>query len=427
MARMDQQAARFGWPYILLAVALAAHAVLIGSLFFGYLDPLFHDSDRFPRGIDFYSVYQAGDAALHGRSIYAFPNTADVPYSLPYRYLPFVAYGAALPMQILPAKAAYWLWVGAIELMVGWNARTSFHLASDRKWACVGAAFWLCATPLYLETYMGQWSLLMATLVMTAMAYLLRRNDVSALSLWGTSVLTKTNSAILWPMFARIGQWRAVLIVGGIVVLFSAPYFIARPDDWRIFWEMNFGYYWDEPPTFLAAVESGNLGLAGLTTAAWLVIDENATTTPIGLAAPIIVAVLALSLAATVAWRQPSIAVLFAVWMTSYFLLYGDVWEHHYVMLLPVLALLIGRIPEFRPLALVVFVFVALPTPYALFERLYADDTFGVTQSAELLWPHWAGILYHCSKIVPTAALWLAACAYCLGLWSPRAQTDASE
>lgn len=117
----------------------------------------------------------------------------------------------------------------------------------------------------------------------------------------------------------------------------------------------------------------------------------------------------ALALLATFAQRRFDPILNLALWIATYFLVYTDVWEHHYVMLLPALVLLVMLRPRFAPLALATFVLVALPTPYWLFERLSGDpnevrdvlysDPQHAWSSAEIL-------ANHLSKALPTLVLW---------------------
>jgi hypothetical protein len=53
------------------------------------------------------------------------------------------------------------------------------------------------------------------------------------------------------------------------------------------------------------------------------------------------------------------------MWITTYFLIYSDVWEHQYVMILPLVAFLFLR----RPTVVLWFIwfFLACPTTYKIF------------------------------------------------------------
>lgn len=55
------------WPQGVFAVSVIIHVALVTSLWTELANPLFHDTDRLRRAIDFYSVYQAGDAFIDGR------------------------------------------------------------------------------------------------------------------------------------------------------------------------------------------------------------------------------------------------------------------------------------------------------------------------------------------------------------------------
>jgi len=89
--------------------------------------------------------------------------------------------------------------------------------------------------------------------------------------------------------------------------------------------------------------------------------------------------------------------------MTSFFLLYHHVWEHHYVLLLPVYTVLLAR--RSSPCWWALFVLTALWTPYRLF-----DPTGLAAADASMRWtpfsPRLLDIAYHASKALPTLLLW---------------------
>jgi hypothetical protein len=55
-----------------------------------------------------------------------------------------------------------------------------------------------------------------------------------------------------------------------------------------------------------------------------------------------------------------------ALWTTTFFLVYHHVWEHHYVMLLPILVTLAMR--STSPWLRAVYILLALPTPFYLID-----------------------------------------------------------
>ncbi|MDP9238733.1 MAG: DUF2029 domain-containing protein [Chloroflexota bacterium] len=405
------------WPRAIFALAVAAHAVMFFSLFFGYLNPLFDNSDQQRQAIDFFSIYQGGTRALHGGSIYSWDLGDSVPYAAPYRYLPFLAYTGAAAFNALPPWSAYWLWVSLIEVMLFANAWLTYQLAADRRWGWIAAAMWFAFTPLYLEEYMGQWSFLMATLMLWTAAPLIRGRPSLAGVPWGVSVLIKTNSALLGPIFLRLRQWRVLAATVAALVLFNAPYFLMHDGEARYFWNLNFGLYSRDVPRIASFMGSGDLGGYSLMRAVWVTFDLTAQDTPRWLVRAVISSVVSVSLASTFMPRRPDVVALFAIWPSVFFLVYSLTWEHHYVMLMPALAMLVALSPRHRATALMVFVFVALPTPYWVFQHEFSPPSSGLlaASNAELFWPRWAAIMYHGSKVVPVLALWVALCSQQIG------------
>jgi hypothetical protein len=397
----------------LLAVCVIAHAAAFTSLWFEFLDPFFIDTDRGRRGIDFYSVYQSGDAILDGRSIYD-PNVPAgvVPYvtGVPFRYLPFAAYAIALPLNAIPPRGAYWTWVAAMEVLLVVNASVSAWITPDRRWKPVAAAVWFVFTPYYVELYVGQWSFLMATLTLWAGALLARGHAASA-GVWATSVMVKMMTALLAPAFFRAGGgWRPLVVSAGVVAVLNAPYFALEPDALGDFWRINFEVYFDAPPIRPFGFVTGDLGFARLLRVGWLHAFETSDGPPASLTLSIAALVAAISAWATWSMRRDAVARMFAVWTCVYFLLAQGTWEHQYVLMLPTLALLVALDAEMRVLALVVFVLIALPTPYWLFERYLGSQNVLSHVPPELAWPPWAGMALHASKAVPVAWLWASIC-----------------
>jgi hypothetical protein len=333
-------------PLVLLGVAITLHAAMFASLFFGYLDPLFDNSDRQPKGIDFFSIYQGGLYALENQPIYSWLVSDGVPYAVPYRYLPFFAYTVAAAVTVLPPWTGYWLWVSLNEVMLFANAWLTYRIAPDKRWGLIAAAMWFAFTPLYLELYMGQWSFLMATLMFLSALGLLRANELYSAAPWFTSLMVKTNSALLGPIFLRMAYWRTLAVAGALIFLLNAPYFIARPDEWSIFSDMNLRGLWFHEPITSAQLASGDLGGTAWLQTVWFAFDPDGSGIPALLKRAFVTGIIALSFAATFLARRIDVPALFGVWICSYFLAYISVWEHHYVMLLPPLALLVATRPS---------------------------------------------------------------------------------
>lgn len=413
-------------PAIVLAAALSWHTCMVASLWTGWLDPLFHDSDAAPQAFDFYAIYQAGDSFLGGDSIYVVDAfDLDVPLIPPYfRYTPFVAYVLAAPMNALPAEAAYWLWVGTVECILLACAWLPYRLAHG-PWALASPAVWLVPTPLYTEMYLGQFSILMAALIFATLVLLLRLRAVAATVPWVISLMLKPNTLLLAPLLLRLGHWRIIVAALIAVAILNVPYLLINPGEFEHFWRHNFSEYFGERSRS-DAFSTADLGFMQLIRTMWLWWVPDASHAPSWLLFGIGAAVLGASLTATFRPRDIDVTLLAPMWISVYFLVCTDVWSHHYVMLLPALVLLIIYQPEFRLMALIVFVAVALPTPYFLFDRFLnsipGERVFGV--AIENYWPRWAGLAHHATKPVPVLWLWGSLVYYLIVTPSPSAAAE---
>ncbi len=424
MTRTLREIARTQWPYLLLAAAVLAHVGMMGSLVWGYLNTLFDNSHVVPQGVDFFSVYEGGHSALENRSVYHFDgsDTSVTPYHNPFRYLPFTAYVIGVPLNALPAWSAYWSWVTLNELLLLVNAYLTWQVAGRGKWGLIGASMWFIFTPFYVEQYVGQFSFLMATSFLLAGIGLARGREFLSGVPWAISIVTKSNSALLLPLFVRVGWWRPVALAATFVGL-NLLYFVAYSRDLVYFIWLNVGHGFDlgfldyEPgpgemrfvvdaDQRLFKFAGGDLGLPALFRNTYLAIESTATSSPAVFSLALVAAIVCIGLAATFMSRRPDALVIFSIWVLTFFLVYVA-WEHHYVMVLPVLTLLVALRPASRQVALVVFVIIALPSPYWLMNTISgATLPPGGLASIQEAWPVWSVVLQHVSKPLPVVALW---------------------
>ena len=349
---------------------IVAHGLMMGSLFWGYLDTWFDNTHSLPKRIDFFSVYEAGNSALENRSLYHFDggDTSVTPHHNPYRYLPFLGYVIAVPMNVLPAWLAYWAWVSLNELLLVLNAFLTWRVAGKTMWGVVAAAMWFVFTPFYVEMYVGQFSFLMATFLLLAGIGLVRGRESFGGLPWALSLISKSSSGLLAPVLVRVGWWRSLGVTAGLLAA-NFAYYVARPRDLEYFLWINFNpvfdggfglldympragemrFFEDIDQRFLQ-FSSGEHGLLGLLRNGYLAFDSGATNLPGGIALVLVALVLCGSLAATFLSRRADVVAFFAIWVSAFFLLY-TAWEHHYVMLLPALVLLVALRPASRPIA----------------------------------------------------------------------------
>jgi hypothetical protein len=93
---------------------------------------------------------------------------------------------------------------------------------------------------------------------------------------------------------------------------------------------------------------------------------------------------------------------LISLWLTAYFLASPQVWEHHYIMLLPVIIMAYRERPG--PWLLAMWLLLALPTPFG-FIGLQPMIASNHDLRAFALEPAWQPILQHTAKAAPTLGL----------------------
>jgi hypothetical protein len=393
----------------LLGAAIATHLLFLVSWRTGTLNPLFFDPvvTHGRRGWDFYALYQAGHNVLRGDSAYESDGSridVAVPGGTytPYRYLPLTAYTLGAALSLLPPLWAYRLWVAFTELTLLACVALTWRIVPDPDRRARLAAMWLVYTPYYLELYMGQFSLVQGAFVFLMLLAAVGASLTARLDLpWIGSVLWKQNTALFAPLMARLGRWRALAGLAVLVTLTSLPYFLLVPGSAPAFLRN----LQSDPPWF----QLGNLGFRQLVfDAMWSAGDAwGFEISPAAYAAAqtaVVIVFLALPLAFTLLDPRPDVVRHLALWMCAYFLIYHHVWEHHYVMLLPVLVVLAMR--GKGPWVWAIYALLALPTPYSLIDpqgRVAVLDAMRWTP----IRPLWQDLAYHAAKALPTLALYL--------------------
>ncbi|MDQ2688060.1 MAG: DUF2029 domain-containing protein, partial [Armatimonadota bacterium] len=359
------------------------------SLRTGWLAPLFEDTmHRFGPGCDFFSIYAAGVKARAGESVYTIGgHVQTVPYAYAFRYAPFVAYTLGAALSLLPAISSYALWLILCELALLRNIRLTWERAPDTRTGLVCAAMWLLFTPYFLELYVGQFTFLTASLVFWAwLAWQEggRREQRLGDGFWAVAVWLKMMPLLFLPLVLLRGRWKAALAVPLLLVLGSGLYFARFPADWTVFADTNLSAL----PTFHA----GNQGLMALLYAA---VGEQAHAYRVARWGVLALVALALAWLIGRAWRaapdaERSLLHLYAALSAAYLLTYKDVWEHHFVLLLPPLVLLALR-KESRWLWLPPFVVCALPSLFVLYDLPH----LGYNEEPQPYWNHAVSLIQH--------------------------------
>ncbi len=389
-----------------LALAIVVHGLFIASLVAPthFLNPLFpegtHNIGR-GQGSDFFAFYQAGAYVLEGRDIYQRPmDDPDrvVPYAYFYRYLPFVACTIGVALNALPPWPAYWLWVAIVEACLLACVAGTRRLTRDPTLFGFLASMWLMYSPFYMEQYMGQLTFVMAALVF-AMALAHRQGRARAFDwIWIASVLLKHLTFLYVPVFVRLKRYRAPVIAAALVAATTVPYYLTRPAGVGAFAHDNFDLSLYPYP--------GNLGVLALVMVLKARLFPQAseamaylgplkvTLTRVLVLATMAVPVL-VSLWVTFRRRPFDLLESIGLWTMTYFFVFREVWEYHYVLLLPLFVLFHAR-TRARTLW-VIYALAAMPTAFALY------DVAG--ENPEASWTAFQHVLNHGFKVVPL--LWL--------------------
>lgn len=415
----------------LLAVGLVVHLVFFSSLSLKFLNPLADDTThRRGQGVDFYAVYQAGRNVIDGVSIYEEkPEHFVVPYNYPYRYHPMVALTVGLAANLVTPALAYTLWILLQELLLLANILLTRTLFADRRKANIASTLWLVFFPLYLELYMGQFSFLMASLVFWTVLYWHRGNRWRGNAAWTVSLLVKSNTGIFLPLLVKLGRWKLIAGAAAVVGLVSAPYFLLVPGSFQ-----DFAGNITEPLT--VPTIAGNQGFVGLLGISWLrlgelwpdsifLVTKHLEDLNAALPTPVMIwtaGVLAITVAVTVQCRRVDWIELLALWMIAYFLFYKHIWEHQYVMALPVFVLLYWR-RDTSPVARAVqawmlwtsYALAALPTAFVFIDKA------NVMIDPEYYWSNTESLLFHLPKPAGMVLLFIS---LAVALWTRGGAAD---
>ncbi len=400
---------------VLLAVAVAVHVVFIVSLVEPghFMNPLFvegvHNLEE-GQGSDFYAFYQAGRYVLDGEDIYQRPmDDPDrvVPYAYFYRYLPFVAYTVGVAANAVPPRVAYWIWVTLIELVLLACIAATRRMTRDSWLFAQLAAMWLVFAPFYLEQYMGQLTVAMGALIFAfALAYARGRRATFDWT-WIASLLIKHLTILHLPILVRMRRYRTIALGILLLAVTTVPYLWLRPSGVGDFTHDNF--------SFNLNPMAGNYGFLALL----MVVKYHffpaaseffARVGPIDISWTRVMLLAAAGLPTLaclwVTFRRKPFDFLesMALWTILFFFVFREVWEYHYVVLMPVMVLLYAR-TRARVLW-VIYAFLAAPTLFVLY------DVPG--PSPEAHWTVFEHVFNHAYKVAPVVWLFVWVASGCL-------------
>ncbi len=382
---------------VVLTILVLLHLLLVGLLLTRFLNFLFVDAALMVGpGSDFFSIYEAGNRFLHGLSLYVKDHAiARAPFFWNYRYLPFIGYSAGALLSKLPPFVAYYGWIFLNECLLGLNLYLTAKLAKTAKVFLVAAVPWLIFSPYLVELSVGQWSFLLASLIFWSIYGVLKNSK--SIYAYVLAPLVKPNAFILLPYFLQLKKYRLLCWTAAATLITSAPYFWYF-HDFKNFVQINLvddfysrgGHFGFKSLYYLLTMQYLQLPAAKI----WFWVFTAA--------------LLIFTLYATFRYRDKVAS--FALWICCFFFIYKDVWEHHYVLFMPVFALLLiqaratfGKLFS-KKLLLLTIAFLLIALPSLFFTEYFFVPHFPV--DPEKLNPFFV-VLYHTLKISGVAALYL--------------------
>jgi hypothetical protein len=248
---------------------------------------------------------------------------------------------------------------------------------------------------------MGQFTFITSALAFIAVFLLMRnRPFLSGLS-WIASILIKHFTILLIPMLFRFRRIKTILL--GLIALaaVSVPYFYFKDVGWDSFLHTNFQPHLN--------VFHGNYGVLAFVMVLkdWLIPNPSYVLLEIAgfeltITRILILGVMAIStllaLQATFGRKNLDPIEAFAIWTILYFFVYKEVWEYHFVALMPVMVLL--YIATQNRFVLLSYLWLAIPTP-AVFYDIPSEA------NPDLVWPIYIQIVHHGFKVAPLVLLFL--------------------
>ncbi len=442
---------------ILLSIAIIIHIVFCLSLHYQFLNPCFYiTSHAKGQGGPFFGIYQAGVNLINGESIYGCENYHEpkhvvVPYYHFYRYLPFCSLVSSVFVKVLKPWPAYWTWLIINEFLLAICIFLTIRLR--RRYGPVAIAvstFWLLYSPLYIELYMGQFCFTMSFLIFLILYPYIKQETYQtesrsedlkmfgnssshpkggtapgeALSLpatsvfgtlahgkpftlissicWVLSILLKSFTALYSLTLIRLGKKKLALAGIAAAVLTSIPYYIKHPQDLGWFLHLNFqplpGYVSGGCMGFnilLRDIFNRFLTVPGTDKIRLGFFDVAPSNFPIMI---ILAAIILITFLLTVRKKRIDPLSNISLWTLTFFLVFKDIWEYHYVMLIPLFAGFYLRTRSKYLLAL--FILLAVPTPFFFYDIPTVSDP-------QTYWPAPLSLFHHSFKAVPTFLFYL--------------------
>lgn len=371
------------------------------------------------------AVYRAGALTLlHGDALYNGNTLGPEPWwaLLPFTYPPTAAL-LFVPLAALPIQVA-WGVLAALSLLamalvirvaIGSLPRSAgqvSHWASPARATLIFAVLFCALEPVWRTVFLGQINLLLMALIVLDVLVICPRESRWGGVLTGVAAAVKLTPLIFIPHLLFTGRRVAALRASIVFFGFQALMFVLVPHDAIRFWSHTVSDQGRIGPVHWA----GNQSLNGLLNRLF---DLAPWSSPAALVISAVLAPGAVWLMLRFHRRGQALAALLVT--AFYALLISPVsWSHHWVWAVPLIVLLVSRLPHATPstawkswlaIGVVFIVFVScvlLVLPNG--------------RNLELHWAFWQYVLGSAYLLVP---LGLAAVLGCRWLWRRGQRTEA--
>lgn len=415
--------------FMLIAVSLCLHIYVVYTIMRQPLDvnrylgtprsaiwALHHDTiHRIGPGADLFAIYHAGRALRHGKSPYEKDEGEELStYFYSFRYLPIVGQTIGRSLIQLSPRTAYVLWICILEGFLSMLIFILRRRTKSRRLRCFSTCVLLLSSPYFLELHMGQFTFIAVSMLSIGM--LIQEYPKGKAGLWASilcamsfasATLLKIFPSVVSPAFIRHRRYWLSLALAVVVILGTAvPYFVLHPYDWVLFYRTNIS-------STTGGMHAGNYGLmylihlvAGQLRLTWF------SDHWIGFLSFWRVVALSITGFIVLFSRCRRVIIGSAIMIFAHFLSYAHVWEHHMsgaiAIGLPLLLVVNDKASRSRrktimALLVISLLLLALPTPFALFDR----DKDPLAWDPAVDWAPYVKGLLALSKVVPTMILYL--------------------
>ncbi|MBU1626717.1 DUF2029 domain-containing protein [bacterium] len=325
-------------------------------------DKFFFDSTHWEPGYDLFCQFRGVYSMRKGKNIYynflrwsVIEDEKELPYrGLAFGFTPIDAYTIYNFFGLFKVFNAYALWVVMLEVLLYLSVYLSRKLAIiysvDKN---LVSSLWLLYSPVYVDLYMGQAGIIVSFLIMLCIFGAAYEKMKWLYIGFITSFLYKLTTVFFTPVLLRMRKyWLLIISFAALILSFYLAY-LDHPDNFKNFWYQLAG--WEVAPYrgdfAVKELLYFFFGMKGAT-----IISRILLYTTFLIASYI-----------SLKGKNFEPSMLFAFWSSAYFLLNLRIWEHHFVIILP--AIVYGYMKTRSKFLIVMFVILALPTPYVFFNN----------------------------------------------------------